>query len=121
MSGLATVLAGRATPGIYRWHGAFEPPEVRHTVEHAGWRFAHVDGWHGDTKQEFLASVGEALSFPDYYGQSFGAVTDQPGGDAEEFVAQAGAVGRPRPSIPVSAWRRTERFRRLARPTSRPC
>ncbi len=76
MSGLATVLAGRALPGIYRWHGAFEPPEVQHTVEHAGWRFAYVDGWHGDTKQEFLATVGEALSFPDYYGQNFDALAD---------------------------------------------
>jgi len=76
MSGLAAVLAGRNMPGIYRWHGGFEPVEVRHTVEHAGWHFAYVDGWHNQTKQEFLVSVGEALSFPDYYGQNFDALAD---------------------------------------------
>lgn len=76
MSGLAAVLAGRNKPGIYRWHGAFEPAEVQHTVEHAGWHFAYVDGWHSQTKQEFLAAVGKALSFPDYYGQNFDALAD---------------------------------------------
>ena len=51
MSGLAALLAGPGrTPGIYRWHGAFDVADVRHTVEHAGWRFAYVDGWHGEAK-----------------------------------------------------------------------
>jgi len=54
MSGLAGLLAHHAEPGIYRWHGAFEVDAVRHTVEHAGWRFAEIDGWHGPTKAEFL-------------------------------------------------------------------
>ena len=69
MSGLAALLAGRKDPGIYHWHGAFDAADVRHTVEHAGWHFAHLDGWHFETKKEFLVSVGEALGFPDYYGQ----------------------------------------------------
>ncbi len=76
MSGLAGVLAAHREPGIYLWHGAFSPDDVRHTVEHAGWRFAHVDGWHGDSKKEFLAAIGEALNFPDYYGQNFDALAD---------------------------------------------
>lgn len=80
MSGLAGLLAGliqgEGRAGIYRWHGAFDVADVRHTVEHAGFGFAHVDGWLGGTKAEFLAGVGEALGFPDYYGQNFDALAD---------------------------------------------
>lgn len=77
MSGLAAVLAGREEPGIHLWHGAFDVADVRHTVEHAGWAFAHVDGWTGaDDKAAVLAAVGEALHFPDHYGQNFDALSD---------------------------------------------
>ncbi len=76
MSGLAALLAGRKKPGIYTWHGAFGPTDVRHTVEHAGWRFAHVDGWHGDTKREFMEDVAQALGFPDHFGKNFDALAD---------------------------------------------
>ena len=77
MSGLAAILAGHQQPGIYQWHGALDPADVRHTVEHAGWGFGHVDGWTGGgTKAEFLAAVGEALGFPDWYGQNFDALAD---------------------------------------------
>ena len=77
MSGLAAILAGHEAPGIYQWHGAFEVADVRHAVEHAGWGFGHVDGWTaGDSKSAFLAAVGEALGFPDHYGQNFDALAD---------------------------------------------
>ncbi len=77
MSGLAAVLAGHEAPGIHLWHSASDVADVRHTVEHAGWGFAHVDGWTGaDTKAAFLAAMGEALHFPDYYGQNFDALAD---------------------------------------------
>ena len=77
MSGLAAVLAGHEKPGIHLWHGAFDVADVRHSVEHAGWGFAYVDGWtRGETKAAFLAAVGEALDFPDYYGQNFDALAD---------------------------------------------
>lgn len=85
MSGLAALLAGHQQPGIYRWRSGFDVEDVRHTVEHAGWSFAHVDGLSAQTKPEFLARVGEALSFPDWYGQNFDALadclTDVDGGD----------------------------------------
>ena len=74
MSGLAGLLAHHVEPGIYRWHGAFPAADVRHTVEHAGWRFAEIDGWHAPTKAEFLDAIGKALDFPDYYGQNFDAL-----------------------------------------------
>lgn len=77
MSGLAAVLAGHEAPGIHQWHAASGVADVRHAVEHAGWAFAYVDGWTGaDTKAAFLAAVGEALAFPDYYGQNLDALAD---------------------------------------------
>lgn len=76
MSGLAGLIAGHQEPDIYRWHGAFDVADVQHTVEHAGYGFAYVDGWLGGTKSEFLAAVGTALDFPDYYGQNFDALAD---------------------------------------------
>lgn len=76
MSGLAALLAGRSKPGIYTWHSGFEVEHVRHTVEHAGWTFAYVDGLKAQTKQEFLTQIGEALSFPEWYGKNFDALAD---------------------------------------------
>ena len=76
MSGLAAILAGRTGPGIFRWHGAFDPADVRHTVEHAGWRFAHYDGWGAESKAEFLTGIGQALAFPAASGQNFDALGD---------------------------------------------
>ena len=76
MSGLAAVLAGRTPPGLYSWHAGFDVAEVRHTVEHAGWGFGHVDGLHAQTKPDLLRAFGEALDFPDWYGQNFDALAD---------------------------------------------
>lgn len=88
MIGLAAVLAGRREPGIYRWRAAFAVADVHHAVEHADWSFAYLDGWAGpdaradaggggdDPKAEFLAAIGEALGFPDYYGHNFDALAD---------------------------------------------
>jgi hypothetical protein len=90
MSGLAGLLAHHVEPGIYRWHGHFPVDDVRRTVEHAGWQFAEVDGWHHTTKAEFLEAIGAALSFPEYYGQNFDALADCLGdvtaGDSEGWI-----------------------------------
>lgn len=76
MSGLAGLLAGHHEPGVYTWHAAFEPAEVRRTVEHAGADFAYVDGWQHQTKAEFLAAAGTALGFPGWYGENLDAFAD---------------------------------------------
>ena len=76
MSGLAGILAHHHEPGVYRWHAAFAPAEVAHAVEHAGWTFGYVDGWHAQSKDEMLAAVGEALAFPDHYGGNLDALND---------------------------------------------
>jgi hypothetical protein len=62
MSGLAALLAGRHQPGIYRWTSAAHVPDVQHAVEHAGWTFAHLDGWTMDDSTSFLTAVCGALS-----------------------------------------------------------
>lgn len=76
MSGLAAVLAGKREPGIFRWHGAFDVPDVQHTVEHAGWRFFHLDGVAVETKAEFLERIGQVLGFAEHYGRNFDALAD---------------------------------------------
>ena len=74
MSGLAALLAGAPRPGIYRWHGDFDAADVRHTVEHAGWRFAHLDGWRRrDQGRRSWPRSGQALDFPGHYGQNLDA------------------------------------------------
>jgi RNAse (barnase) inhibitor barstar len=76
MSGLAGILAHHHDPGLYRWHAAFPADEVAHAVEHAGWQFGYVDGWHHQTGREVLTAIGEALGFPDYYGRNLDALND---------------------------------------------
>ena len=91
MSGLAGVLAGRHAPGVYRWHGNFDTADVRHTVEHAGWRYGHLDGWEIEHKAEFLSAVGEALDLPSHYGQNLDALADCLG-DLGSTVLAGGAI-----------------------------
>jgi RNAse (barnase) inhibitor barstar len=76
VSGLAAVLAGHQVPGVYRWHAAFGPDEVRHTVEHAGWAFGHVDGWRGENEADLHAALAATFGFPDWYGGNLDALWD---------------------------------------------
>lgn len=76
MSGLAALLAGREEPGVWTWHGAAEPDDVRHTAELAGWRLGHLDGWTRETKAAVLAGVAEALAFPAWFGGNLDALVD---------------------------------------------
>jgi hypothetical protein len=76
VSGLAALLAGRTPPGIYTWHAALPVDDVRHGVELAGWRLAHLDGVGTESKREFLERIGEVLDFPAHYGRNFDALAD---------------------------------------------
>jgi Barstar (barnase inhibitor) len=76
MSGLAGILAHHHDSGVYRWHAAFPAHEVAHAVEHAGWKFGYVDGWHHQTRKEFLVALGDSLAFPDHYGHNLDALND---------------------------------------------
>jgi RNAse (barnase) inhibitor barstar len=76
MSGLAGILAGHHAPGVYRWHAAFGPADVRHTVEHAGWRFARVDGVGVEDKEAMMGALGASLGAPEHFGENLDAVWD---------------------------------------------
>lgn len=65
MSGLAALLAGHNPPGVYQWHSGTRVEDVRHAVEHAGWRFAHLDGWTVEDREPFAKALGAALGVDD--------------------------------------------------------
>ena len=76
MSGLAALLAGHNPPDIYQWHNAAHVQDVQHAVEHAGWKFAYVDGWTIEDKQAFLDATAQALECPEHLGKNFDALSD---------------------------------------------
>lgn len=76
MSGLAGLLAGHAPAGVHRWVNAARVEDLRAAVEHAGFGFAHVDGWVVGDRTEVLRALGSALSFPDWYGENLDALAD---------------------------------------------
>jgi len=76
VSGLAPLLAGRVPPGAYRWEAAYAVADVRDTVEHAGWRFAHLDGATAPTRAATLEALGEALALPSWWGRNLDALAD---------------------------------------------
>src|SRR5690349_15828868 len=76
MSGLAALLAGHNPPDLYQWHSAAHVPDVQHAVEHAGWRFVHLDAWTVEDKEAFLKAAVHAFGFDDDRGASFDALSD---------------------------------------------
>lgn len=76
MSGLAAVLNGDAPAGVYRWRLHFDVADVRHTVEHAGWRFGYIDGVRVETPAELHTAIDDALVFPPYYGRNLDALAE---------------------------------------------
>jgi hypothetical protein len=76
VSGLAGLLAGRRPAGVYRWDSHARTADVAHTVEHAGWRFVHLDTVSADDKQGFLQQVRAAYGLPDWFGHNFDALAD---------------------------------------------
>jgi hypothetical protein len=77
MSGLAALLAGHNPPDLYQWHSAAPVPDVQHAVEHAGWKFVHVDGWTIEDKDSFLKAVAQAFAFDHGSVTSFDALSDR--------------------------------------------
>jgi hypothetical protein len=76
MSGLAALLAGRRPADVYQWHGAASAADVRHAVEHAGWRFAHLDGWGLEETPAVLAAAMRAIDAKDDREPSFDVLSD---------------------------------------------
>lgn len=90
MSGLAALLAGHNKPDIYQWHNAFHVEDVRHAVEHAHWKFVHLDGWAVEDKTSFLKAVTAAFAFSAHLDENFDALSDSladvTAGDSEGVV-----------------------------------
>jgi Barstar (barnase inhibitor) len=84
MSGLAALLAGKIEPGVHRWHAMFEADDVRRTVEHAGWRFAHYSGWIHAEGAEVRKGLTSALALPDDCGRDLDALA----GCLDDVVAE---------------------------------
>ena len=76
MSGLAALLAGRNQPGTYQWHNAAHVDDIRHAVEHAGWRFVYLDGWTFEDRETFLKATAAAFECADHPGQDFSALAE---------------------------------------------
>jgi RNAse (barnase) inhibitor barstar len=76
MSGLARLLAGHTSPGVYHWSSATDPDAVAHAAQRAGWRFVALDTWQVDDKEGFLDACRRAFDLPDWFGQNFDALDD---------------------------------------------
>jgi barstar (barnase inhibitor) len=90
VSGLARLLAGTTTPGVYRWSPAYDASMIQHTVERAGWRYIGLDTWRVEDKAEFLQACKDAFEIGDLAEHDFDGLCDalndiQPG-DAEGVV-----------------------------------
>ncbi|MGZ4428261.1 MAG: barstar family protein [Nocardioidaceae bacterium] len=76
MSGLAALLAGHNPPDLYQWHSAAHVQDIEHAVDHAGWKFVHLDGWTIEDTTSFLKATAVAFEFPPDFGQNFDALSD---------------------------------------------
>lgn len=75
-STLVGLLAGSDPQVPQRWHSARSVTEIGHTVQAAGWTFAHLDGARAQTKAEVLDALGDLLDLPDWYGRNLDALDD---------------------------------------------
>lgn len=73
---LTEVLSGGLPPGVYRSPGPADPDEIGRVAAAAGWGVHLLDGRATGSKAELLAAVGEALSFPEWYGRNWDALAD---------------------------------------------
>lgn len=76
MSGLARLVAGHTSPGVYHWTSASEPDQVAHAVERAGWRFIGLDTWQVEGKDEFLHACAGAFGLAALEEHSFDGLGD---------------------------------------------
>src|SRR6478735_7855031 len=76
MSGLARLLAGHTSPGVYHWGTAADENVVQHAVELAGWRYIGLDTWRVESRADFLHACTEAFGIEQLEEHSFDGLSD---------------------------------------------
>src|SRR5262245_12486551 len=74
MKPMAKQLADTQQCGVYQSVGASE--EVESAATEAGLAVFRIDMSHVQNKNEFLAQIAKALSFPDWFGSNWDALND---------------------------------------------
>ena len=75
MSGLASLLAGKVDPGVYRWHTELAAADLSESVAAAGWSLTQISDV-AESKDEVLGAIGTALGFPSHFGRNLDALWD---------------------------------------------
>jgi len=73
---LDALLAGEATPGLYRWISRSSAARVARRAEQLGWRCFLLDGEQITSKESFLRACATALRLPAYFGHNWDALED---------------------------------------------
>jgi barstar (barnase inhibitor) len=76
MSGLARLLAGHTSPGVYHWASGGDLDQARHAAERAGWRAICLDTWKLEDKTQFLQACKGAFGIDDLAEHSFDGLAD---------------------------------------------
>lgn len=76
MSGLARLLAGHTSPGVYHWASPADAGEVQRAVETAGWCFLCLDTWKAESKDDFLHACRAAFGVETLEEHSFDGLAD---------------------------------------------
>ena len=60
-------------PGVYRFASRARSAPILAMITDWGWVGGNIEGREVNDKQQFLAAVGQAFAFPDYYGRNWDA------------------------------------------------
>ena len=69
MSGLAALLAGRKSVGVYHWSSPMRTTDIRHCAEHAHWQCVVLDTIETADGSAFHDAVATAFDLPESYGR----------------------------------------------------
>ncbi|MFN2200718.1 MAG: barstar family protein [Caldilineaceae bacterium] len=75
-NGIDRLTDGEVESGVYRLDMSLRPSTICHRVVARGWACFYLDGANVFDKASLLAQLGEAMDFPDYYGQNWDALEE---------------------------------------------
>jgi barstar (barnase inhibitor) len=76
MSGLAALLAGRKSVGVYHWSSPMRTSDIRHCAVHAHWRCVVLDTIEAADDASFHKAVASAFDLPASYAGNRDALVD---------------------------------------------